>query len=254
LGVLNLGFGSWALWILGYPDQALQQTADAMGIARKLGHPHTLAFILLSACELNWFLRDFEKINMYTEEIVPLSEKNGLIYMGAHGYFYRGERQALEGQAKEGIKEMRRSLAIMEGTGTLTCFTRLMARIVDVCRKTGEIEEGLTAVNEALEVAQKYDERYVEPELYRLKGELLWMRGEPDNEVEKHFQQALELSRRRLAKSWELRAATSLARLMRKQGKQKEAYELLNGVFGWFTEGFDFPDLKEARALLEELR
>jgi predicted Ser/Thr protein kinase/tetratricopeptide (TPR) repeat protein len=254
LGVLNLAFGSWALWILGYPDQALKQTLEAMGIARKLGHPHTLAFILLSACELNWFLRDFEKINVYTEELVPLSEKNGLIYMGAHGYFYRGERQALEGKIKEGIKEMRRSLAIMEGTGTLTCFTRLMARVVDACRKAGAIEEGLVAVNEALGVVQKYDERYVEAELYRLKGELLGMRGEPENEVEKYFQQALEVSRRQLAKSWELRAAMSLARLMQKQGKQKEAYELLNGVFSWFTEGFDFPDLKDAKTLLEELR
>jgi tetratricopeptide (TPR) repeat protein/predicted Ser/Thr protein kinase len=254
LGVLNLGFGSWALWILGYPDQALKQFSEAMDIARKLGHPHTLAFILLGACELNWFLRDFEKINVYTEELVPLSEKNGLLYMGAHGYFYRGERQALEGKPKEGIKEMRRSLAIMIGTGTLTCFTRLMARVVDACRKAGEIEEGLVAVNEALEVAQKYDERYVEAELYRLKGELLGMRGEPENEVEKYFQQALEVSRRQLAKSWELRAAMSMARLMKKQGKQKEAYELLNGVFGWFTEGFDFPDQKEARALLEELK
>jgi tetratricopeptide (TPR) repeat protein len=254
LGVLNLGFGSWALWILGYPDQALKQFLEAMGIARKLGHPHTLAFILVGACELNWFLRDFEKINAYTEELVPLSEKNGLLYMGAHGYFYRGERQTLEGQPKEGIKEMRRSLAIMEGTGTLTCFTRLLARVADACRKAGEIEEGLLAVNEALEVAQKYDERYVEAELYRLKGELLGMRGEPENEVEKYFRQALELSRRQLAKSWELRAAKSLARLMQKQGKKKEAYELLKGVFSWFTEGFDFPDLKDAKALLEELR
>jgi predicted ATPase len=254
LGVLNLGFGSWALWILGYPDQALHQTLEAMDIARKLGHPHTMAFILVGACELNWFLRDFDKINVYAEELVPLSEKNGLLYMGAHGYFYRGERQALEGKAKEGIKEMRRSLAIMEGTGTLTCFTRLMARVVDACRKAGEIEEGLVAVNEALEVVQKYDERYVEPELFRLKGELLGMRGEPENEIEKYFQQALEVSRRQLAKSWELRAAMSLARLKQKQGKQKEAYELLNGIFSWFTEGFDSPDLKDAKALLEELK
>jgi len=149
---------------------------------------------------------------------------------------------------------MRRSPAIMIGTGTLTCFTRLMARVVDACRKADEIEEGLVAVNEALEVVQKYDERYVESELYRLKGELLGMRGEPENEVQEYFQQALEVSRRQLAKSWELRAAMSMVRLMKKQGKQKEAYELLNGVFGWFTEGFDFPDLKDAKAFLEGLK
>ena len=194
LGVLSLGFGCSAQWILGDPDQALHQLNQAMSIARKLGHPHTLAFIALGACELNWFRRDFRSIDEYTEELVPLCEKNGFVYLGAHGYFYRGERQTLEGKTKEGISEMRRSLAIMEGTGTLTCFTRLLARVADACRKTGETEEGLAAVNEAIDVVGKYDERYMEAELYRLKGEMLRMRGETEHEVEKYFQKAIELS------------------------------------------------------------
>lgn len=254
LGVLNMGFGSWAWWILGYADQALKQTQEALRIARKLGHPATTAFIIaIGGCELNWFLKDFEKINEYTEELVPICEKNGFIYFGAHGYFYRGERKTFEGKVKEGIGEMHQSLAIMEGTGTLTCFTRLLARVAYACLKAGEIEEGLAAVNKALGIMQKCDERYMEAELYRLKAELLWMRGEAESEVEKYFRQAIEVSRRQQAKMWELRATMSLSRLKQKQGRSEEARKMLAEVYGWFTEGFNTPDLEEAKALLDSL-
>ncbi len=253
LGVLNMGFGSWAWWILGYPDQALKQTQEALRIARKLGHPATMAFIILGACELNWFLKDFEKINEYTEELVPICEKNGFIYFGAHGYFYRGEKKTFAGKGKEGIDEMHQSLAIMEGTGTLTCFTRLLARVAYACQKTGHLEDGLAAIDKAMGVMQRCDERYMEAELYRLKGELLWMRGEPESEVEKYFHQAIEVSRRQQAKSWELRATMSLSRLRQKQGRNEEARQMLAEIYGWFTEGFNTPDLIEAKALLDSL-
>jgi adenylate cyclase len=253
LGVLNMCFGSWARWILGYPDQALKQTQEALRIARKLGHPATTAFILLGACELNWFLRDFEKINAFTEELVPICEKNGFIYFGAHGYFYRAERKTFAGKGKEGIDELHQSLAIMEGTGTLTCFTRLLARMAYACKKTGRLEDGLAAIDKAMGVMQRCDERYMEAELCRLKGELLWMRGEAESEVEKYFLRAIEVSRRQQAKSWELRAAMSLSRLRQKQGRNEEARQMLAEVYGWFTEGFNTPDLEEARALLESL-
>ena len=253
LGVLNMGFGSWAWWILGYPDQALKQTQEALRIARKLGHPATTAFIILAACELNWFLKDFEKINEYTEELVPICEKNGFIYFGAHGYFYRGERKTFAGKAKEGIDEMHQSLAIMEGTGTLTCFTRLLARVAFACLKAGELEGELAALDKAIAVMQKCDERYMEAELYRLKGEWLGIRGEPESEVEKYLLQAIEVSRRQQAKSWELRATMSLSRLWQSQGKREEARKALEGVYSWFTEGFSTPDLIEAKALLESL-
>jgi tetratricopeptide (TPR) repeat protein len=254
VGVFNQGIGSWAQWILGYPDKALRQLNEAVNIARKLGHQHSLAFVLLLACELNWFLGNFSQINKDTEELVPFCEKNGFIYIGAHGYFYRGERAVLEGKVKEGIAQMRQSLAIMEATGTLTCFSRLRARIAEVCRKAGDLEEGLAAVDWALDAVQEYDERYVEAEIYRLKGELLRMRGEPANEVEKYFERAINLSRQRLAKSWELRATMSLSRLWQSQGKREEAKKTLEEVYSWFTEGFTTPDLIEAKALLEGLR
>jgi predicted ATPase len=108
-------------------------------------------------------------------------------------------------------------------------------------------------VDWAFEAVEKYDERYMESELYRLKGELLRMRGEPENDVEKYFKQAIELSRRRMAKSWELRAAMSLSRLWQRQGKREEARKILEEVYSWFTEGFNTPDLIEAKALLEDL-
>ncbi len=254
LGVLNMGFGSWALWILGYPDQALRQAQEALRIARKLGHPATTAFIIaMSGCELNWFLRDFDNIGAHTEELIPICEKNGFIYFGAHGYFYRGERKAFAGEAKEGIEEMNQNLAVMEGTGTLTCFTRLLARVAYACQRTGQVEDGLAAIDKAMSVKQRCEERYMEAELYRLKGELLWMRGEPESEVEKHFLKAIESSRQQKAKSWELRAAMSLSRLRQKQGRNEEARQTLADVYGWFTEGFDTPDLKDAKALLESL-
>jgi predicted ATPase len=141
----------------------------------------------------------------------------------------------------------------MEATGTMTCFSRLRARIADACRKAGDLEEGLSAVDWALEAVEKYDERYMEAEIYRLKGELLRMRGKPENEVENDFRQAIELSRRRLAKSWELRATMSLSRLRQRQGKREEARKNLEEVYSWFTEGFTTPDLIEAKALLAEL-
>ena len=254
LGVLNLGFGSWALWILGYPDQALKQAQEGLRIARKLGHPATTAFIIgMGGCELNWFLRDFENISAYTEELIPICEKNGFLYYGAHGYFYRGERKTLGGEAKKGIEEMNQSLAVMEGTGTLTCFTRLLARVAYACLKADQVEDGLAAIDKAMGVKQRCEEKYMEAELFRLKGELLWMRGEAESEVEKYFLQAIEVSRRQLAKSWELRAAMSLSRLRQKQGRNEEARQMLAEVYGWFTEGFNTPDLLEAKALLESL-
>ncbi|UCC41265.1 MAG: protein kinase [Candidatus Aminicenantes bacterium] len=254
LGVLNRAFGSWALWFLGYPDQALEELNIAIEQARKLNHPHTLAFALVGGCELHWFLKDRQKVNEYTEELVPLSNEKGFIYWQGHGIFYRGERQTLEGQVKEGITQMRQGLMTMRSTGTDTCLTRLLARMTDACREMGEIKEGISAVDEAIEIRCKYEENYMEAELYRLKGELLLMKGESQSKVEGLFRQAIEVSRQQQAKSLELRAVRSLSRLLQTQDKKAEARKMLIEIYNWFNEGFDKPDLKDAKALLEELK
>jgi tetratricopeptide (TPR) repeat protein len=250
-GVMALGFGSWVQWILGYPDRALSWNKQSISLARKQGHPFTLAFALLGGCEVHWFLRDLESVNAYTDELIPLAAEKGFVYWEGHGIFYRGERWTLEGRVKEGIAEMRRGLDMMLGTGTGTCLTRLLTRVADACREVGEFEQGLSTVAEAMELVQRFDERYMEVELHRLRGELLLMGNEPEAEAEKCFLEALEVSRRQNAKSWELRAAMSLGRLRVRQGRRDEARALLSGVYNWFAEGFGTPDLRDAKALLE---
>jgi predicted ATPase len=225
-------------------------------LARKVGHPFTLAFALTIGSELHWFLRDPDTIKAYTDELIPLAAEKRFAYWEGHGIFYRGERRLLEGRVEDGMAEMRRGLAMMRGTGTETCLTRLLTRAAEACRRVGEAEQGLATVSEALELMRRFDERYMEAELNRLKGELLVMRNGPHAgaEAEKCFLEALDVSRRQNARSWELRAAMSLCRLWAKQGKKGEAGELLSGVYEWFAEGFDTPDLREAKELLEKTR
>jgi predicted ATPase len=252
-GALAYGFGSWVQWMLGYPDRALKWLDESILIARKLNHPFTLAFSLLCGCELHWFLRDLQMVNRYTEELVPLSAEKGFVYWEGHGIFYRGERKTLEGQIQQGIAEMRQGLAIMRGTGTETCLTRLLARIADACMKMGQLDEGLAAIEEAMGFVQKFDERYVEAELHRLKGELFLLQGKDETDAESCFVRAIEVSRRQKAKSWELRTAMSLSRLRLRQGRREEGRQLLGEAYHWFTEGLETADLREARALLEKM-
>ncbi|MBD3412800.1 MAG: protein kinase, partial [Candidatus Aminicenantes bacterium] len=254
MGVLNRAFGSWALWLLGYPDQALDEYKIALNHARELGHPYTLAFALVGGCGLHWFLKNRPQIDEYTDELDQLSDEKGFIYWKGHSIFYYGEKKTIEGQTKDGISQMRQGLQTMRATGTETCLTRILARMTEACRQSGEVSEGLSAVNEALELGEKYDERYMEAELFRLKGELLKLKKEPEDEVEDLFRKAIQISQKQKAKSWELRAVMSLSRLMKKQGKKKEALKMLQKSYSWFGEGKDRPDLKEAQDLLETLK
>ncbi len=253
LGVINRGFGALALWFLGYPDQSRKELGMAVEHAKRFGHPHTIAFALVGACVSDWLLGDKKAGNRHLEELARISDEKGFVYWQAHAVFYAGEKLALEGQVKEGISQMHQGLSMIRATGIQTCFTRLLARMADACLKTEQIDEGLAAIDEASEIRCKFDERYMEAEHYRLKGELLLKKGESKDEVMKLFKQAVEVSRQQQAKSLELRAMMSMSRLLQKQGKKHEAYKLLNETYSWFTEGFDTADLKEAKALLEEL-
>jgi predicted ATPase len=254
LGVLNRGLSSWALWFLGYPNQAREEYEKAMTDARRFEHPFTLAFALVGGCELYWFLREPENVARHVKELAAISNEKGFVYWQAHAVFYQGEKLVSDGKTQEGIAEMRRGLNIMLAVGTLTCFSRLLARMADACLKAGEIEAGLSAIDEADEVKCKFDERYMEAEIYRLNGELLLKKGEDPEAVKRQFEQALEVSKAQKAKSLELRTAVSLGRLLQKQGKAAEAHNLLAEVYRWFKEGFDTADLKDARALLDELK
>jgi predicted ATPase len=187
----------------------------------------------------------------------------------------RGWALAEQG-AKEGITQMYQGLAAQRATGAGIGRTRFLALLVEGYRKGGQIEEALAIVSEALEVGYRTGERNCEAELYRLKGELLLAQEiksqkskgknqkakipspqsltlSPQAEAEAYFLKAIDIARHQQAKSWELRASTSLARLWQSQGKKKEAHKLLTEIYGWFTEGFDTKDLQEAKALIEEV-
>jgi tetratricopeptide (TPR) repeat protein len=236
----------WAFFNIGELTQTVEH-------AYKSGHPHTTAFALTGACEMDWFVGDKKAAKPHLEELTKISNEKGFIYWQAHAVFYQGEKTILDGKIEEGIAQMQQGLAMIKATGMQTCFTRLLARMAEACLKTGQIEEGLKAIHEAGEFREKYDERYMEPEHYRLKGELLLKKGESEDQVMKLFEQAVQVSKKQKAKSLELRAKMSLSRLLQKQGKKREAHKFLEETYQWFTEGFDTADLKQAKALLKEL-
>ncbi len=253
MGVVSLCFGGWALWLLGYPDRAKEQINTAIAHARIIEHPNTMAFALVGGIFMNLLLCSRELIEKYTDELALLSHKNGLLFWIGHAQIYAGERKILEGQVKEGIAEMRKGVATIQATGSETCLSRLLTRMAEACRVVGEVEEGLKAVEDALEFRRRFDEVYMEPELFRLKGELFLMKGADDKDAEECFHKAIEAAKGQESKSLELRAVMSLSRLFQKQNKIREAKALLEEIYGWFTEGFDTPDLLQARAMLAEL-
>ncbi len=173
-------------------------------------------------------------------------------FYAAVAAFFRGWALADEGRGKEGLAEMSRALPALEGNATTTS---VYAHLADSYRKNGRLDEGLAAVATALRETERRGERGAEPELYRVKGELLLMRDPPDAaEAERCFRTAIDIARRQKARFFELRATTSLARMLKRQGKSDEARAMLAEIYGWFTEGFEFADLKDAKALLDELR
>jgi predicted ATPase len=158
-----------------------------------------------------------------------------------------------QGQEEEGLPRLRAGLDAGRATGSKVRGPQWLALLAEACLAAGRVEEGLSAVREALAEVEETEARYYEPELNRLEGELLLASNEAgDSRAEASFRKALAVARAQTAKSWELRAATSLARLLPRQGRREEARALLAPVYAWFTEGFDTADLKEAKALLDE--
>ena len=172
---------------------------------------------------------------------------------------WRGWALAEQGQGEEGIKQLHQALNAWRATGTETARPLFLAMLAEAHGKTGQAEEGLTALAEALDTVDETGERSHEAELYRLKGQLILqskvhsLKSEVEEEAEECFWKAIEVARTQQAKSLELRAVMSLARLWQQQGKKEEARLMLAEIYGWFTEGFDTADLQEAKALLEEL-
>ena len=167
---------------------------------------------------------------------------------------FRGWALAERGQLQDGMAELQRGLAASRATGAEVYGSLGLGLLAEIQGKAGQVEAGLTSLVEAIAFVDRTAERFYEAELYRLKGALLLQQSQKnDAEAEECFRKAIEVAQKQQAKSWELRAATSLARLWQGQGKTKEARELLAPIYNWFTEGFETADLKDAKALLDEL-
>jgi predicted ATPase len=253
-GVLCLIYAAQVLWLLGYPDQALTKSHEALTLAQELSHPFSLAYALDFAAWLHQLRQEWQAAQEQAEAAMTLSTKEGFPLWLAIGTILRGRTLAEQGQGPEGIAQMRQGLGVFQAIGAEVGRPYFLALLAEAYKQGGQTDEGLKILDEALAAVQKTGERWCEAELYRCQGELLLARStQHDAEAEAYFHRALDVARHQLAKSLELRAALSLSRLWQRQGKQAEARELLGPIYGWFTEGFDTAEVKEAEAVFEEL-
>jgi class 3 adenylate cyclase/predicted ATPase len=242
-------YNAWTRWLLGYPEQALARVQKALALTHALAHPYSLANSWCYAAFVAQFRRDVPAVHEQAEAAVARSTEHSAPFWAGMGTSLRGWARAMQGQGEEGLAQIRQGIAAVRATGAAAFIPYLWTLVAEVADHLGRTEDALQALAE-----EQQEERWWEAEVCRLRGVLLLRQpGTPQAEAEIWLQRALDVARRQEAKSLELRAAMSLARLWQQQGKRQEAYDLLAPVYDWFTEGFDTADLIDAKALLDEL-
>jgi predicted ATPase len=253
-GVNCLSYLALTLWTLGYPDQALKKGNEAVALAQALAHPLSLAFAEGLVGYLRLYRREERAAQETAERLIALSAEHGFTHWMAQATITRGRAMAEQGHDEEGIAQIREGLAAFRAIGTEMTRPYALCLLAEACRETGRLNDGLSALREAMAAADEHEIRQYEPEMHRLKGELLLRQDHSKAaEAQPCFQRAVEIARNQSAKSLELRATMSLARLLAKQGRRDDARTMLADIYGWFTEGFDTADLKDAKALLNDL-
>ena len=255
IGVAILCNRSWALWLLGYPDAALADVDHALEDAREIGQAATLLYALLHVSVTDIHCGNYATATAVLDELTALAGEKGALFWNVHGTAQQGCLFSLTGKDSDAIKMLTSGFIAIRSTGT-TCWMPLYSsNLARAYVEIGKFDDAWRCVREAITAVETTKERWCEAEVHRVAGEIALKSTDTDAaEAETYFERALAVARQQQAKSWELRAAMSLARLWRNQGKPKEAHELLAPVYGWFTEGFETRDLKEAKALLEELQ
>ena len=269
-GGLCLTLLSAALWIAGYPEQAWKKAQAAVALARQQGHLFTLGFALLGATMAHRWRGDELALRETAEEFQGLATEQGFAFLITLANHFRAWRLAKTGYAEQGVTQICRDVAMVRASGAEQSLAYSLALSIEIHEKAGRIDEALDLAEEALTLSRETGNCWLDAELYQLKGELLLAQESKSRklenpspqplapntqaEAEECFHKAIAIARQQSAKSWELRATMSLARLWQQQGKQQEAHQMLSEVYNWFTEGFDTADLREAKALLEELR
>ena len=248
-----LSYMANALWALGYADKALEKADETLRLAHELDHPYTLAMGISYSVFVHQFRREPDAVLEQAKVGIKLCSEQSFPTWLASNTICHGWALAMQGKAEEGLAQIQRGIATWRAAGIELVHPYFSSMMVEALRELGRIEEGLVVLSEELAMMDKTGEKHYKAELHRLKSEMILVQGDNEAETEACLQQAIEVARRQQAKSLELRATVSLSRLWQKQGKVEEARKMLQEIYNWFTEGFDTKDLKEAKAVLEEL-
>jgi class 3 adenylate cyclase/predicted ATPase len=251
-GVVCRLYSALALWFLGFPDRALESAEAALALGWRVAHANSLAFALSDAAVVHSFRREFDAARRQAEEAIAIASEHRLPQWLAFASICRSFALVGLGQRTEGIAQLQTGLADWNGTGARVLDTQWLGFTAEACAQAGRFDDALAALDRATATAAATGECYYQAELHRLRGAVLAETGDAA-EAASWLEQAIDMARGQQAKSLELRAATSLARLWRDQGRRAQAHDLLAPVYGWFTEGFDTADLKDAKGLLDEL-
>jgi class 3 adenylate cyclase/predicted ATPase len=249
-----LSYAGWTLWHLGYPDQAITKGQEALAVAEAVSHPNSIASARFFDTIVHSLRREPEAVLASAEIVAAYSAKHGLGAWLLYTPQQRGLALAEQGHYEEGIAEMVQSQAISHAVGGDIGKTQGLSDLGKAYISAGRLDEALDTVTEALDYVERLNERFVEAELLRIRGELALRRAGPDaDDARNSFERTIAIAQGQSAKSQELRATTSLARLLASQGRRDEARMRLAEIYNWFTEGFDTADLKDAKSLLDEL-
>ncbi len=243
-----------ASWLLGYPDAALADTNRAFADARAIGQAGTLMFALLHGSMVDILCGDYAATNAATDELAALAEQKGASFWKALGISIRGCVFAVTGKAADAVAMITSGIAASRSTGATLWVPVCFAYLTTAHAELGQFDDAWRCIGEAMSAVETTKERWYEAEVYRIAGEIALMAPQRDTaKAQAYFEHALAIARAQQGKSWELRAAVSMARLKRDRGERDEARRLLAPVYGWFTEGFDTLDLRQAKALLDAL-
>jgi class 3 adenylate cyclase/predicted ATPase len=254
VGVAILSFRSLALWLLGYPEAALADLTQALKDAREIGQAATLMFAQFHTSLTDILCAKYAAANAQSNEVVRLADEKGAAIWKAFGRMEKGCVLALSGKASEAIQMITSGITTYRSTGSRAYLPFFLSHLARAEAELGQFDDAWRYMGEAMVAIETTNERWFEAEANRIAGQVALLSPEPNAvKAQTYFERALAVARAQQAKSWELRAAMSMARLWRDQGKRQQARELLAPVYGWFTEGFDTRDLKAAKTLLDEL-
>jgi predicted ATPase len=253
-GMSIFSYRSLTLWFLGYPEAALMDADRAVNVAREIGQAATLMYALFHASLPHIWCGNYATAKAQIDECIVLADEKRALHWSGEGMRARGYILALTGNATNAVTMITSGIAAFRATGAKVFESLYLSKLAETYAELTQFESAWRCIGEAAQLIETTKETWFEAEVHRVAGQIALKLPDPDPaKAQACFERALTVARQQQAKSWELRAAMSMARLWRDQGKVQQARELLAPVYGWFTEGFDTRDLKEAKALLDEM-